>query len=125
MLARQEGQPIALLSGGELTVTVTGNGTGGPNQEYALALAQGIAGEAGIAALAADTDGVDGNCDVAGAFVDGDTVNDLGDASIDPIEALANNDAGGALGEIGGLFVPGPTQTNVNDLRIILVDPNR
>jgi len=62
---------------------------------------------------------------LSGAFVDGDTVNDLGDASIDPIEALANNDAGGALGEIGGLFVPGPTQTNVNDLRIILVDPNR
>lgn len=123
MLARQEGRPIALLSGGELTVTVTGSGTGGPNQEYALALAQGIAGEAGIAALAADTDGVDGNCDVAGAFVDGDTVNDLGDASVDSAEALADNDAGGALGEIGALFVPGPTQTNVNDLRIILVDP--
>ena len=123
MLARQEARPIALLSGGELTVTVTGSGTGGPNQEYALALAQGIAGEAGIAALAADTDGVDGNCDVAGAFVDGDTVNDLGDASIDPAAALADNDAGGALGEIGALYVPGPTQTNVNDLRIILVDP--
>lgn len=123
MLARQEARPIALLSGGELTVTVTGSGTGGPNQEYALALAQGIAGEAGIAALAADTDGVDGNCDVAGAFVDGDTINDLGDASVDSAEALADNDAGGALGEIGALFVPGPTQTNVNDLRIILVDP--
>lgn len=123
MRARQEARPIALLSGGELTVTVTGRGTGGPNQEYALALAQGIVGEAGIAALAADTDGVDGNCDVAGAFVDGDTVNDLDDASVDAAEALAGNDAGGALGEIGALFVPGPTQTNVNDLRIILVDP--
>jgi hydroxypyruvate reductase len=123
MLARQEARPIALISGGELTVIVRGNGTGGPNQEYALALAQGIAGEAGIAALAADTDGVDGNCDVAGAFIDGDTVNDLADASIDAEQALANNDAGGALAEIGALFVPGPTQTNVNDLRIILVDP--
>ncbi len=121
--AREQGRPAALLSGGELTVTVNGNGTGGPNQEYALAFAVAIEGAAGLAALAADTDGVDGNCDVAGAYVDGDTVNDLEDASVDIARALAANDAGGALGEVGALFVPGPTLTNVNDLRIILVDP--
>ncbi|MBO9575946.1 MAG: glycerate kinase [Sphingobium sp.] len=123
MRARGVGNPAALLSGGELTVTVTGTGSGGPNQEYALALAVELRGIAGVAALAADTDGVDGNCDVAGAYIDGDTALELTDASVDPAEALADNDAGGALGEIGNLFVPGPTLTNVNDLRIILVDP--
>ncbi len=121
--AREQGRPVALISGGELTVTVRGSGAGGPNQEYALAFAVAIEGAAGLAALAADTDGVDGNCDVAGAYVDGDTVNDLEDASVDIARAMAANDAGGALGEIGALFVPGPTLTNVNDLRIILVDP--
>ncbi len=121
--ARTAGRRAALISGGELTVTVTGSGTGGPNQEYALALGQAIAGRAGLAALAADTDGVDGNRDVAGAYVDGETVCALEEADIDIEAAQANNDAGSALGEIGALFVPGPTQTNVNDLRIILVDP--
>jgi len=122
MRAHEEGKAVALISGGELTVTVTGHGAGGPNQEYALAFASAIEGQPGLALLAADTDGVDGSCDVAGAYVDGDTVNDLGDASVDAVQALADNDAGGALGEVGALFVPGPTQTNVNDLRIILVD---
>ncbi len=122
MRAHEEGRAVALLSGGELTVTVSGNGRGGPNQEYVLSFACAIEGQSGFALLAADTDGVDGNCDVAGAYVDGDTVNDLQDASVDVDRALASNDAGGALGEIGALFVPGPTLTNVNDLRIILVD---
>lgn len=121
--ARAAGERCALLSGGELTVTMTGSGQGGPNQEYALAFAQAIAGVAGLAALAADTDGVDGNRDVAGACVDGETRFQLEAADIDIAAALADNDAGGALGEIGALFVPGPTLTNVNDLRIILVDP--
>jgi len=120
---REVGERSALISGGELTVTVTGSGQGGPNQEYALALAQAIAGVAGIAALAADTDGVDGNRDVAGAYVDGETRSALDAADIEIDVAQAENDAGGALGEIGALFVPGPTQTNVNDLRIILIDP--
>lgn len=123
MRAREAGGGVALLSGGELTVTIRGNGSGGPNQEYALAFAQEITGQAGFALLAADTDGVDGNCDVAGAYVDGDTVDELQAASVDVEEALADNDSGSALGEAGALFVPGPTLTNVNDLRMILVDP--
>lgn len=123
MRSHTKGQKAALLSGGELTVTVTGRGSGGPNQEYALAFAQEIAGQPGIAVLAADTDGVDGNRDVAGAYVDGDTTYELADETIDVLDALDRNDAGGALGEIGALFVPGPTHTNVNDLRIILIEP--
>ncbi|MBT2186639.1 glycerate kinase type-2 family protein [Sphingobium nicotianae] len=121
--ARAEGRKCALISGGELTVTVTGSGVGGPNQEYALALAVAIKGLSGLAALAADTDGVDGNRDVAGAYVDGETFHALDEAEVDIDAAQAGNDAGSALGEIGALFVPGPTLTNVNDLRIILVDP--
>lgn len=118
-----EGRRIALISGGELTVKVRGDGVGGPNQEYALAFAQAIAGQAGIALLAGDSDGVDGNRDVAGGYVDGDSMAQLIAAGVDPAQELAANNAGGALDAIGGLFVPGPTRTNVNDLRLILVDP--
>ncbi len=121
--AHEAGRRCALISGGELTVTVSGSGFGGPNQEYALEMARVIAEVPGIAVLAADTDGVDGNRDVAGAYVDSDTLFELQGADVDVEAAQAANDAGTALGEVGALFVPGPTQTNINDLRIILVDP--
>jgi len=121
--ALQNGERCALISGGELTVTVSGSGSGGPNQEYALELAMAIEGQPGLSALAADTDGVDGNRDIAGAYVDGGTSLALQAANVDIQAAQAANDAGGALAAIDALFVPGPTLTNVNDLRIILVEP--
>lgn len=105
----------ALLSGGELTVAVRGPGRGGPNCEYALAAAIALAGEEGIAGLAADTDGLDGAAGAAGAFFDGAT------AGRDGAEAaLAANDSAPFLAASGALFVTGPTGTNVNDLRILL-----
>jgi len=117
-----QGRRVALLSGGELTVTVRGAGRGGPNQEYALALAQALDGAAGVYALAADTDGVDGTHDVAGAFALPDTLALLAGAGRDPRRALDDNDAGGAFAAIDGLLITGPTETNVNDLRMILIE---
>jgi hydroxypyruvate reductase len=113
--------PVALLSGGETTVTVRGEGRGGRNGEFALALAGALAGHAGIHALAADTDGIDGRGDAAGAFADGDTVARLRAAGLDPQARLRANDSHGAFAAIGDLFVTGPTHTNVNDFRAILV----
>jgi glycerate 2-kinase len=113
-LARTLAPGEALITGGELTVTVTGRGAGGPNQEYALAAAIALAGEPHLCGLAADTDGIDGNGDAAGAFFDGRT------ADADAEAALAANDSGPYLERRGALFRPGPTGTNVNDLRIIL-----
>jgi hydroxypyruvate reductase len=112
-LALRAAAGTAIVSGGELTVTVAGSGTGGPNQEYALAAALRLAGRRGIAGLAADTDGIDGNGEAAGAFFGGEQWQG-GEA------ALAANDSGGFLRERGALFVTGPTGTNVSDLRIIL-----
>jgi hydroxypyruvate reductase len=103
----------ALVSGGELTVTVRGAGRGGPNQEYALAAAIALAGRPGICGLAADTDGLDGTGDAAGAFFDGG-------GAPGAEAALEANDSGSWFAERGGLFVTGPTGTNVSDLRIIL-----
>ncbi|MEF2551484.1 DUF4147 domain-containing protein [Aurantimonas sp. A2-1-M11] len=118
---------VAILSGGELTVTIRGEGRGGPNQEYALALAIALDGAPGIVALSGDTDGTDGGTglasDPAGAFVLPGTLAKAAAAGIDAPEALTANDSTGFFEAIGGLFVPGPTHTNVNDCRIILVDP--
>jgi hydroxypyruvate reductase len=120
------GRRAVILSGGELTVTIRGNGHGGPNQEYALALAAGLAGTRGIAALAADTDGTDGGAgsaeDPAGAIVDGDTAIRAQELGLDPAAFLADNDSTGFFGRLGDLLRPGPTFTNVNDFRAILVD---
>lgn len=116
-------RPSILLSGGELTVTVRGNGVGGPNQEYALALALVLDGCKGITALAADTDGLDGNGDAAGAFVSTNSALWTRDHATDPATALATNNSGVALDALGDLFRPGPTNTNVNDFRAIIVRP--
>ena len=121
-----EGRRVAVLSGGELTVTLRGHGRGGPNQEYALALAMHLNGAPGIAALAADTDGTDGGGgradDPAGAFVEPTTVSRARAAGLDPAAFLADNDSTGFFNGIGDLFRPGPTFTNVTDFRAIVVD---
>lgn len=114
-------KPVVLLSGGETTVTLRGNGRGGRNGEFLLALAIAIDGADNITALAADTDGIDGSEDNAGAVVDGSTATRLRHAGIDPLAALANNDAYSAFKAIGDLLVTGPTGTNVNDFRAILI----
>ena len=114
-------RPCVLLSGGETTVTVRGKGKGGRNAEFLLAFALAIEGIDGITALAADTDGIDGSEDNAGAFVDGTSAGRMRAAGIDPRAALAGNDAWTAFHAIGDLLVTGPTGTNVNDFRAILV----
>jgi hydroxypyruvate reductase len=114
-------KPVVILSGGETTVTVRGKGKGGRNSEFLLAFALGIDGIGGIHALAADTDGIDGSEDNAGAFCDGTTVARLREGGHDARAYLANNDAWSAFDAVGDLFVPGPTGTNVNDFRAILV----
>ena len=114
-------RPALLLSGGETTVTVRGTGKGGRNAEFLLAFAIAIEGNDGITALAADTDGVDGSENNAGAVADGTTASRMRAAGIDPRVALANNDAYTAFNAIGDLLVTGPTGTNVNDFRAILV----
>ena len=115
--------PVLLLSGGELTVTRRGNGVGGPNAEYALALARALGGAAGLHAIACDTDGVDGAAEVAGAVIGPDTLAHAARAGVDPDAALARNDAHSFFAAIGGQVVTGPTLTNVNDFRAILIAP--
>ena len=121
-----QGRRAAILSGGELTVTLRGGGRGGPNQEYALALAVHLAGAPGITALAADSDGTDGGGggpdDPAGAFVDPTTNARARAAGLDPAAFLADNDSTGFFNGVGDLFKPGPTFTNVTDFRAIIVD---
>lgn len=113
--------PILLLSGGELTVTRRGDGVGGPNAEFCLALAIALGGAEGIHALACDTDGVDGAAEVAGAVIGPDTLEKAAAIGIDPQYALQRNDAHSFFAEIDAQVVTGPTLTNVNDFRAILV----
>lgn len=121
-----EDRRAAILSGGELTVTLRGHGHGGPNQEYVLALAINLGDTPGIWALAADTDGTDGGTgrpdDPAGAFVGPTTTARAQAAGLDPAAFLADNDSSGFFNGIGDLFRPGPTFTNVTDFRAIVVD---
>lgn len=120
------GQPFAapcvLLSGGETTVTVRGRGRGGRNVECLLSLAIGLRGHPRVHALAADTDGVDGAEEVAGAFAGPDTLARAWQLGRPPAEALADNDGHGFFGALGDALVTGPTRTNVNDFRAILVE---
>lgn len=125
--ARAKGRRVAILSGGELTVTVTGTGAGGPNQEYALGLMAALDGAAGISALAADTDGIDGGggqaTDPAGAVLGEASLARAQSRQLNPATFLANNDSSGFFAALGDLVQCGPTQTNVNDFRAILIDP--
>ncbi len=116
-----------ILSGGELTVTLRGQGKGGPNQEYALALALALNAEPGIVALSGDTDGTDGGggeaSDPAGALVDPTTLARAAALGLAPAQSLAENDSTGFFAALGDLLQTGPTLTNVNDCRVILIDP--
>ncbi|MDO6468689.1 glycerate kinase [Neptunomonas phycophila] len=118
-----EDNPVLLLSGGELTVTRQGQGIGGPNAEYCLSLAIALDAAPGIFAIACDTDGVDGAAEVAGALVGPDTLHKAEVAGNDPLTALANNDAHTFFEQIGEQVITGPTLTNVNDFRAILIQP--
>ncbi len=110
-----------ILSGGETTVTLRGKGRGGRNSEFLLAVALAAEGVP-FAGLAADTDGIDGSEDNAGAFADGDIGRAVaGSWGWTPRRCLAGNDAWGAFDRLGDLFVTGPTGTNVNDFRAILI----
>jgi glycerate 2-kinase len=124
--ARAKRKRVAILSGGELTVTVRGNGRGGPNQEYALSLASLLKETPDISALAADTDGADGGAgnatDPAGAIIDQTTFDKMKSLGLDPKAYLDNNDATAFFTATGDLLSTGPTLTNVNDVRVILVD---
>lgn len=124
---KARGERVAILSGGELTVTIRGTGAGGPNQEYALALAIALGGAAGIAAIAGDTDGTDGGRgradDPAGAIVMPDTLERARALGLDPQAFLDGNDSTNFFRNLDALVETGPTQTNVNDFRAILVDP--
>jgi glycerate 2-kinase len=113
-------RPVVILSGGETSVTLKGKGRGGRNTEFLLAFALAAEGVT-LTALAADTDGIDGSEDNAGAFADGGSMRRLRQMGLDPGRMLAGNDAWGAFDALGDLFMTGPTGTNVNDFRAILI----
>ena len=114
--------PGVLLSGGEVTVTLAGSGRGGPNTEYLLALALALDGAEGIYAMACDTDGIDGSEDNAGAVIGPDTLSRARDQGLNAEAFLENNDAYSFFEALGDLVVTGPTLTNVNDFRAIIID---
>jgi glycerate 2-kinase len=127
-LALQKGMspgdpPILLLSGGECTVSGRGVGVGGPNAEFTLAAAIALQGQLGITVLACDTDGVDGAAEVAGAIATHQTLARAKSAGVDPNAALAAHDSHGFFARVDQQVVTGPTLTNVNDFRAILIEP--
>jgi len=113
--------PVALISGGETTVTVRGDGRGGRCSEFLVALAVNLSGMDGVHALACDTDGIDGSEDNAGAILAPDSLKRAAKKKLDPARALDNNDGYGFFNALDDLVVTGPTRTNVNDYRVILV----
>jgi len=113
--------PVALISGGETTVTVRGKGRGGRNAEFLLALAVDFNGAEGIHALACDTDGIDGSEDNAGAVLAPDSLKRAAKKKLDAAKLLDDNDGYGFFSALGDLVVTGPTRTNVNDYRVILI----
>jgi len=121
LLDDKDGKKICLISGGETTVTVGGNGKGGRNTELALAFALDVAGMRGITLLSAGTDGTDGPTDAAGAIVNGETIQKAKLINLDPEAYLANNDSYTFFSKTGELLITGPTGTNVMDLQIILI----
>ena len=114
--------PCVLLSGGETTVTVQGSGRGGRNVEFLLSLAIALDGQPGVHALAGDTDGVDGQEEIAGALISADTLTRASALGLKPREYLDNNDGHGFFDALGDAVVTGPTLTNVNDFRAIIID---
>jgi glycerate 2-kinase len=123
-LERQaRGQRVALISGGETTVTLRGSGRGGRNVEFLIGLAEVLNGAPGIFALAADTDGVDGAEEIAGAIITPDTLARAAELGYPLGKAMDNNDGHGFFAALGDQVITGPTLTNVNDFRVILVTP--
>ena len=120
-LARQHRHGV-LISGGETTVTMDAlGGTGGPNCEYLLALAVALDGAPNVHAIACDTDGIDGSTDAAGAFIGPDTLTRARAAGMDARDMLGRHDSYEFFRQLGDLVVTGPTRTNVNDFRAVLV----
>jgi glycerate 2-kinase len=117
--------PACVISGGETTVTLRGRGRGGRNQEFALAAALAIDGVRDVAVFSAGTDGIDGATEAAGAIADGDTVRRARALGLDPVRLLDENDSHRVFERLGDLVVTGPTQTNVMDVRLVLVGGNR
>jgi hydroxypyruvate reductase len=113
--------PCVVISGGETTVTVRGGGRGGRNAEFLLGFVLAAGGAAGIHALAGDTDGIDGVEASAGAYAGPDTLSRLGASGIDPASRLADNDSWTVFHALGDLVTTGPTLTNVNDFRAVLI----
>jgi glycerate-2-kinase len=119
--ARRSEKPYCLVSGGETTVTVKGNGLGGRNMEMALSFAIEIGGIGGVTFLSAGTDGTDGPTDAAGAIVDGETVSRATALDMDPLGYLGDNDSYHFFQKLGDLFITGPTGTNVMDIQVIVM----
>jgi len=113
--------PVCLISGGETTVTLRGDGLGGRNQEFVLAAAMDLAGLANVVVLSGGTDGTDGPTDAAGAIADGQTISRAGELGLDAAKLLANNDSYHFFEPLGDLVKTGPTNTNVMDVRLVLV----